>query len=258
MLALVCLPALAANAADWKDWPHHDQESLQRSFDVPGAGRKLSVNNIHGFIHVTGYDGTQVKVSVQKHYYGRTADALQRAKREVTLELAQDGNAVKLYADGPFRKANWNWGSSDYRVSFEYEIQVPRDTELALHGLNDAIVVKQTTGNFDVHGLNGGIELDAVAGSGTVHTLNGKVKVAFAKNPEHNTEFHTLNGPIDVYFAQPLNADLQYHTLNGGVYADFDVTHLDGKRGSARAGKGGPELSFHALNGPIRLHTKTL
>ena len=65
LMALACLPALAADGSDWKNWQYHDQESVQRSFDVPGAGRKLSVNNIHGFIHVTGYDGSQIKVSVQ-------------------------------------------------------------------------------------------------------------------------------------------------------------------------------------------------
>jgi hypothetical protein len=255
-IAAACVPILAAQSGNFRNWTHQDQQSQERSFDVPGAGRKLSVENIHGFIHVTGYDGSQIKVSAQKHYYGRTAEDLQKARQSITLEMTQTGNSVRLYAGGPFRHGDsWNEGSEGYRAAFDYEIQVPRDTELSLHGLNDPILVKQTSGNFQVHGLNGGIDMEAVSGSGSVHTLNGKVKVAFARNPEHNTDFHTLNGPIDVYFAQPLNADLQYHTLNGGVFADFDVA--SGRRGSARVGSGGPELTFHALNGQIRLHTKT-
>ena len=58
--------------------------------------------------------------------------------------------------------------------------------------------------------------------------MNGKLKVAFARNPEHDSQFHTLNGAMDVYFHEPLNADLHFKTLNGGVYADFDVSSIPG------------------------------
>lgn len=279
ILAISCLPVMAFQPSDWRDWKYQDEESIKRSFDVPGAGRKLLVDNISGFIHVTGYDGRQVQVSVQKHNTGRSPEALQEAKRDVKLDMSQQGNFVRLYVDGPFRSGNGTNYRGDeyygYRVEFDYEIQVPRDTVLTLKNINKEIVVKQTTGDYEIHGLNGGIEMDGVAGSGTVRTLNGKMKVSFDRNPERASEFHTLNGAIDVYFREPLNADLHFKTLNGGVYADFDVSPLptvgqvseqrngrfyyrSNRNGSARAGKGGPALTFDGLNGAIRLHTKTL
>jgi hypothetical protein len=106
--------------------------------------------------------------------------------------------------------------------------------------------------------------------------LNGPLKVSFSKNPAKDTEFHTLNGKMDIYFQPSLDADLNFKTLNGGVYTDFDITtrpmkasaggNADGKfiyrsdhnSMNARAGKGGPELTFNALNGPIRLHSKVM
>ncbi len=277
--AMILLTVLAAGAADWRDWKYEDNETLTRSFDVRGSGRKLLVDNISGFIHVTGYDGTQIQVNVHKHIQARSPEAVQDAKRDVKLDMSQQGSFVRLYEDGPFRGSNGtNYRGEDYygyRVNFDYEIQVPRETELSLKNITSEITVKRTIGNFEIHGLNGGIDMDEVAGSGTVRTLNGKLRVAFAKNPERDTEFHTLNGAMDVYFKEPLNADLHFKTLNGGVYADFDVTPLPGvtqaseqrngkfyyrsnRNGSARAGKGGPALTFDGLNGAIRLHTKTL
>lgn len=274
--ALAVLPCLGAGWSDWRDWKYQDQESIKRTFDVPGSDRKLLVDNVSGSIHVTGYDGNQVQVSVQKHIYGRSAEALAEGKRDVKLDLSQQGSFVRLYADGPFRD-NHGYRGDDYygyRVIFDYEIQVPRNSALSLKNLNSEIVVKGTAGDFEINGLNGGIEMDQVAGSGKVRTLNGKLKVTFAKNPERDCEFHTLNGAMDVYFHDPLNADLRYKTLNGGVFADFDVTAIPGttttstqggrvyyrpnRDGSARAGKGGPVLRFEGLNGAIRLHTKTL
>jgi hypothetical protein len=76
---------------------------------------------------------------------------------------------------------------------------------------------------------------------------------------------------MDVYFRPALSADLLFKTFNGDIFSDFDVTPLpnasvetvrrDGKyvyssrRGkAARVGQGGPEISFDAFNGSIRLH----
>lgn len=273
LLALALFPALCA---DWHDWKYDDKETITRSFDARGAGRGLLVDNLHGFIHVTGYDGAQVQVNVQKRVVGRSPEAVQEGKRDVKLDMTQQGSYVRLYVDGPFRTSSGTNYRGDeyygYRVTFDYEIQVPRDAELSLKNLNSEITVKHTTGKFDVHGLNGGIDLDDVAGYGVVRTLNGKLRVAFSRNPEHDSEFHTLNGGMDVFFKEPLNADLKFKTLNGGVFADFDVTpqpisgeqrngkfyYRSDKNGSARAGKGGPVLTFDGLNGAIRLHTKTL
>ena len=111
-----------------------------------------------------------------------------------------------------------------YRVTFDYDIQVPFDTELVLKTINDGdIEVKKTTGDFTINGLNGGIDMEEISGSGSVRTLNGPVKVTFTRNPAKASEFHSLNGNVDVYFQPGLNADLNFHTLNGGIYTDFDV-----------------------------------
>jgi len=278
ILAVAFLP-LAAVASDDRNWKYEDQETISRNFDLTASSaRKLLVDNRSGAIHVTGYNGSQVQITVQKKIRAWSNEALAEGKRDVKLDMSQQGNFVRLYADGPFRSDHYRGDDYyGYHVTFEYQVQVPADTELELKNTNSGIDVKHTTGPFDVHGLNGSISMDDVSGSGVVNTLNGPVKVTFTRNPEHDSEFHTLNGRIDVYFQPPLNADLHFQTLNGGVYSDFDVTALpiqvsgstgsqDGRflyrshrnSGSARAGKGGPSLSFHTLNGRIELHSKAL
>jgi hypothetical protein len=272
MLTMAALPALASD--HWDDWKVEDHEKITRSFTV-GSGsnpRRLLVDNVDGFIHVTGTAGSEIKMSVDRHTKAESKEAMEEAKRDVKLDISQQGNFVRVYADGPFRNNNRGERYYNYRVKFDCEIQVPKDAEIVLHSLSSEINVKGTGGDFDVHTLNGPIDMESVAGSGSVHTLNGNVKVAFAKNPEKASTFHTLNGTVDIYFQKPLNASLKYHTLNGGVWADFDVQpettssgngHLiygparSNRNGSARVGSGGPQLSFEGLNGAIRLHTKT-
>jgi hypothetical protein len=280
---ILLLPALswAQRHRDQRSWRVEDNEKIDRSFSFTGGDpHKLLVDNISGFVHVTGYSGPQVQVSVAKHIGADSTAAMTEAKRDIKLDMSQQGNFVRLYVDGPFRNHNGNgvnYRGDDYygyRVTFDYDIQVPFDTELVLKTINDGdIVVKKTAGDFTVNGLNGGIDMEEISGSGNVRTLNGPVKVTFTRNPAKPSEFHSLNGNVDVYFQPALNADLSFHTLNGGIYTDFDVAtrpvsgsgqNVDGKflyrvdrrSMSARTGNGGPELKFDTLNGSIRLHSK--
>lgn len=278
LIALVSLPLLADNYHDWRTWKYEDKETIQRSFSV-GANSKVLVDNISGFVHVTGYDGNKVEIDVRKEARAELNDSLAQSKRDVKLDIEQVGDTVTLYVDGPFRIQNGiNYRGDNYygyHVNYDYEIRVPRATVVDLKTINNGdIEVKGTSGDFSVHELNGGIDMQDISGSGVVHTLNGKVKVAFARNPARDCEFHTLNGAMDVYFQQPLNAELHFKTLNGGVYADFDVAPLNtpvsaavsngrylyrsNRSNSGRAGSGGPKLTFNGLNRAIRLHTKTL
>ncbi len=276
-LAAVSLSLLAAQHRQ-SDWTFEDRETINRTFKVAAGDNvsKLLVDNVNGFIHVTGGAGSEIRVKVEKHIRGESQSDLDRAKHDVTVDMSQDGNSVKLYENGPFRSPGGgvNWSSDRYRysVTFDYEIEAPSGAQLELKELNGAIAVKNSSGNFKVNTLNGKIDMQEIAGAGSVRSLNGAVKVAFTRNPTAESSFHTLNGPIDIYFQPSLDADISFKTLHGGVYSDFDVTTMPaviqgdgsgtrfiyrtGGNMKVRAGKGGPALSFHTLNGAIRLHSK--
>jgi len=276
-LAAVSLSLLAAQHRQ-SDWTFEDRETINRTFKVAAGDNvsKLLVDNVNGFIHVTGGAGSEIRVKVEKHIRGESQSDLDRAKHDVTVDMSQDGNSVKLYENGPFRSPGGgvNWSSDRYRysVTFDYEIEAPSGAQLELKELNGAIAVKNSSGNFKVNTLNGKIDMQEIAGAGSVRSLNGAVKVAFTRNPTAESSFHTLNGPIDIYFQPSLDADISFKTLHGGVYSDFDVTtvpavlqgegsgtrfvYRTGGNMKVRAGKGGPALSFHTLNGAIRLHSK--
>ena len=276
-LAAAFLPLLLAQHRQ-SDWTFEDRETINRTFKVAAGDNvsKLLVDNVNGYIHVTGGAGSEIQVKVEKHFRAESQSDLDKAKHDVTLDMSQDGNSVKLYENGPYRSPGGgvNWSSDRYRysVTFDYEIQAPSGAQLELRELNGAIEVKNSSGNFKVNTLNGKIDMQEIAGAGSVKSLNGPVKVAFTRNPTSESSFDTLNGPIDIYFQPSLNADIAFKTLHGGVYSDFDVTtaptvikgdgsgtrfiYRTGGNMKVCAGKGGPALSFRTLNGAIRLHAK--
>lgn len=278
ILTLVAVPLVLGYARDDDDsFRYEDHEAIHKSFRLSGAQTdwNLDVNNVTGSIHVTGYDGNEVKIDIDRHNMAESRDSLAEAKRRVTLEISQSGNRVRVYQDGPWRngddgvnyRGDRHYG---YRVDCDYQIQVPRAIALTLRNMfHGPIEVRGTTGEFYVHDFNGGITMDDIAGFGDVQTFNGPVKVTFSRNPEHDTSFKTFNGSVDVYFRPDLNADLHFKTFNGGVYSDFELAPIpvaasgtrfvyrSGRTGNGRIGKGGPKLSFEGFNGTIRLHSKS-
>jgi DUF4097 and DUF4098 domain-containing protein YvlB len=253
-----------------------DEEKIQKSFTLPAAGQKsLEVDNVWGSIEVIADTTDKVELTVARTNEAESKEKLERAKKEVTLDITQEEGTLKLYVNGPFRcQCDDCWHSRDdegYRVKMDFKVHVPRDIDIKVKTVNEGRVkVSNINGSFVVRNVNGDIEMDNVAGSGTARTVNGPVIVSFRQNPHQNSEFKTVNGSIELRFAHDLSADFRFKTFNGGIYSDFPVTTLpvhaiqEERRGGkmvyradrftgARVNGGGPEIQIENLNGDIRI-----
>src|SRR5215467_8910838 len=201
--------------------PVQEQETIQKTFSVGAAHKLLDVDNIFGSIEVVGGQSDQVQLVVNKSIRAESKERMEAAKKEVTLDITDQPDLLKLYVNGPFR-CNCNngrdncggWhGDNGYRVKMDFQIQVPRNVEITLKTVNSGHVqVRDVTGNFSVHNVNGGIDMQNVAGSGVARTVNGGVKVTFRENPREKSEFATINGNVDLYFTRGLAADFRFKT----------------------------------------------
>jgi hypothetical protein len=256
-----------------------EQETIRKTFNLTAANKVLDVDNIFGSIEVTGGQGDQVQLVVNKTISAESKDRMDAAKKEVTLDIIDQPDLLKLYVNGPFRCncengrdgcGGWH-GDRGYTVKMDFQLQVPRNIEVKLRTVNSGHVrVQDVTGNFSVHNVNGGIEMQNVAGSGVAKTVNGPVKVTFRENPREKSDFATINGNVDLYFVRGLAGDFRFKTMNGAVYSDFEMTSLPAqpvsseRRGTkfvfrsdrftgGRVGSGGPEIKAENLNGDIRV-----
>jgi len=277
-LMLLFSTALALTAASDDRWKFDEHQSVNKTFNVTTAGSgnaKLLVDNITRSVHVTGYAGREVKISADMRFRAESAEALAEAKRDVKLDMNNQGDFARIYLDDPFRDHN-NRGERyyGYTVSVDFEIQVLTNIEVILKTVNGGpVILKNTSSAFDVRNVTGTILMEQVSGSGSVSAVNGSVTVAFSRNPTQATSFRTVNGEMDVYFQPPLAAGMSFKTVNGQVYTDFDVTPTPEKAGEVeskngkfiyrsnrltrgRAGQGGPDIAFETVNGNIRLHSK--
>jgi hypothetical protein len=253
----------------------HEQEKLEKSFTMPAGHRSLEIDNIWGSIEVTGGPGDQVQLTVNKTLRAESKEQLEKARKDVTLDITQQGDLLKLYVNGPFRcqcnDCRGSRGDEGYNVKMDFQVRVPRDIDLKVKTVNEGrVIIREVNGNFLVRNVNGDIEMDRVAGSGTAHTVNGPVKVSFQQNPRESSDFRTVNGNIELSFARNLAADFRFKTFNGGIYSDFPVTGLPvhgiqeehhgakvifraDRFSGARVSSGGPEIKVENLNGDIRI-----
>lgn len=258
-----------------------------RTFTAGGGPRILELDGFRGNIIATGISATAtrgdaVEIVVHEKVTGRNREEIEEARRQVTVDLSQQGNRVKIYVDGPFRCndrddrescRNCACGDRDkdrvsQRVTHDFELRVPAGTEIDLGTVMGDVRVDGTDGPFEVSSVNGKVAMAGVRGAGTARSVNGGVKVTFAANPNGACKFETVNGELDVAFRPGLDADASFKTLNGEVYTDFPYKmrslatpagdRQDGRFVLRKAGTfgitiggGGPEIAFATINGDI-------
>jgi hypothetical protein len=279
LLLAACGIGAVCLARDRDDrWPVRAQEDIEKALPLSGFPFRLVVDNIEGYVHVTGTNSSTVQVKAHKVIRAESDADVAEAQRDVKLDISSKPGTVSVYYDAPWRCNGENGGCHNnerrfYSVLFDIDVQVPREAKAYVSTVNRGdIQLNNTTGNFEVKDINGPIAIKAVSGSGEVHTINGPIDVEFSGNPKEATSFKTINGTVNVTFQPGLSANLSFKTFNGQIFSDFDVTALarpisqperaDGRfvyrsnrEHGARVGQGGPELRFETLNGNVNLRT---
>ena len=262
---------------DEQGFAEREQEKIEKSFAMPaGAGRRtLEIDNVWGSIEVVGTASDHAQLTVNKSIRAESKGKIEQAKKDVALDITQQGDALKLYVNGPFRCNCHDCGRSreddGYVVKMDFQVQVPRDIDIKIKTVNEGhVAVRDINGRFVVRNVNGDIQIRNIAGSGTARTVNGPVKVSFRQNPSEASDFETVNGAVELAFARDLAADFKFKTFNGGIYSDFPVTALPvqgmkeehhgakvifraDRYTGARVSAGGPQIKVENLNGDIRI-----
>jgi len=136
------------------------QEKIEKSFAMPaGAGRRtLEIDNIWGSIELTGVASDQVQLTVNKSIRAESKGKIDQARKDVTLDITQQGDGLKMYVNGPFRCNCHDCGRSrdneGYIVKMDFQVQVPRDVFAALPARAKRLLryspqVDKTTRTFD-------------------------------------------------------------------------------------------------------------
>jgi hypothetical protein len=139
-LGAIVTPLLMVTLSADDNLSVEERETIERTFPAP---KNIDIDNVDGSITLTGTDAREVKVEIHKTIHARSAEKVQKAKHEVRLDMAQQGDELRLYVDGPFRckctDGSFNYRGSHhygYEVSFDFTVKAPRDTNVRLRTVN--------------------------------------------------------------------------------------------------------------------------
>lgn len=202
-----------------------DTEQFDRTIPFHAGGR-LKVNNFSGHVTITGTDGGNVVVHAVRHASRERLDAIH-------IDIAVDASEVAIEAN----KKDSDWGDrGDNVVETDFDIQVPRQTEL------------------DVHAFSSEVKISGVSGRQDLKTFSGAVIVTDATGPMHA---ETFSGNIDVTFAGAVNGQVDFHTFSGRLSSARPLSvHTASRRGSmsGELGSGGDTaLQFKTFSGDVTL-----
>jgi hypothetical protein len=191
------------------------------SFSDPSRPGTLRVGIVTGSILIKGSDAKDVVIDAHPGpsdfgiRHSDTPPGMRRLSPQPSFTVEEQDNRMSIEASSPSQ-------------SFEFEIQVPRRTNLDLSTVNGGnVVVEDVEGDLELANVNGSINLSNVGGSVVAHTINGKVSATLTRvAPQKPMSFTSLNGAVDVTLPAAVKANLSLRSDRGSVFTDFDITVL--------------------------------
>ncbi|MCC7126768.1 MAG: hypothetical protein IT178_18095 [Acidobacteria bacterium] len=205
----------------------------------------------NGGIRVEGWDNADILVRAVVHARGRDEAEARQLAGQVQVTMANG----RVEASGPDGNRDRNW-------SVSYRINVPRQTDLALHGTNGGIRITGVAGAITFDTVNGGVQLADLGGRVSGRTQNGGVTVALQGDSwvGDGLDVQTSNGGVTLRIPAGYNAQLETRTVNGGFRSEYPLTlkgELTPRRGiSTTLGSGGATVRVQTTNGGVRVETR--
>lgn len=213
----------------------------QRSLFVDGRD--------NGSVTFYGWDRNEVLVRAIVETWADTRGDAEAVAKEVTIET--DGDRIR--SDGPLNRRHAFW-------SVNYEVWVPRRTNLDAHTHNGGVSVEGVEGRMELRAVNGGIALRQAAGDIRGRTTNGGVTAYLDGQTWRGTglDLETRNGGVVLEIPRGYSAELETGSVNGSMNIDFPITVQGyiGRRIHTKLGNGGPRVRATTTNGGVRIRER--
>ena len=180
-----------------------------RELTFPATGSLSIVDRTNGDISVRAWDGDEVHV---RALVRATARDLEAAREIVANVVISEGNTLR--ASGPEPRGNQRWGNQgwgDQSWTVDYDVQVPRETELTVAAVNGEVAIRGLSGDVSVAAVNGEIAIGDVSGDISAEAVNGQIGISQASG---DIAAKTVNGSIEL---EGVSGSVDARAVNGRI-----------------------------------------
>lgn len=248
---ILTLTALALSAMPTLAGAQETTEHVTRTLKLEPGGT-LRLKSFSGPIHISVSDRPEVVIDAVR--YG-TRERLSR----IALDIHEDGSNT-VVVDANRRDHTWfEFSGRDNVVKTDFEIKVPRLTNLDLSVFSAPITVDGVEGVFKAHGFSSRLEFQNVVGPIQAHTFSGSIVIR-AKTwlPGQTIDVDTFSGNIDLHVPENARGSVSFSSFSGHLHSERPLVLRSGNRRSLRAelGDGGDSaghLVFKTFSGSVKI-----
>jgi hypothetical protein len=208
-----------------------ETEHVSRTAKLAPGGT-LRLKNFSGRVTITAADRDDAAIEAVRR---GTRSQLDRIK----LDIRDNGST--LVVDANHHDSTWDHWARHHVVETDFDIQVPRKTNLDITVFSSPVTVEGVEGSYDVHGFSSRLRLDDIAGPVRAHTFSGSVEIRERTwQPRQAIDIDTFSGSIDVHVPESAKASVIFRSFSGRLNSDMPLTFSGSTRRSIR-GRLGPD-----------------
>ncbi len=235
--------ALPSHASDWLTQEFHQTYALS-------ADGRVSIENLNGFVHISGWDKNEVQVDAVKR--ARRQDRLDEAK--IVVDARSD--TIVIRTEYPEHDQTFTSGDHNNPATVDYTVHVPRRARLdEIELVNGELEIQDVAGDVHASSVNGSVVARNLSGRTDLSAVNGRTEAAFQQLPAEPVRISSVNGSLVLTIPSDSQADLRASTVSGGIDTDFGfrVHHGQyvGHDLQGQLGKGGTRIELENVNGRI-------
>lgn len=226
------------------------QETEKISRTVASApGGTLRLKSFSGRVNIVGSDGNDVVI-----------DAVRRATRDrlnhIKLDIHSDGSTV--YIDANRRESSW-WITNNNVVETDFDIKVPRRTNLNVQVFSAAVTIEGVEGRYNLGGFSSRINVVDAAGPIKAHTFSGRIDIKASRwTDDQEIDVNTFSGDVSLRLPEAASGLVTFNSFSGHLNSDVPLTLRSGNRRSLKAELGanprsGGNLRFKTFSGSVRI-----
>ncbi len=243
--AVLALATPAHTAASVFDETEHVTRTIQLE-----PGGTLRLKNFSGRVTITAVDRSEIVI-----------DAVRRAPRSrldrIKLDIHTAGSHVIVVDANQREHSWWSFAGGDNVVETDFDINVPRRTDLHLQVFSSPVEVQGVEGFHDVHGFSSRVSLADISGSVRARTFSGSVVIreqSWGPNPAIDVE--TFSGNVELHLPDAASGSLTFSSFSGRLNSELPLTMHSATRRHMRAelgGGGNGTLRFRTFSGSVKI-----
>jgi DUF4097 and DUF4098 domain-containing protein YvlB len=226
----------------------YETERVSQTLKMDPGGT-LRLRSFSGRVTIAASDRSEIVIDAVRSGTRTQLD-------HIKLDIHADGSNVVV--DANRHERSWyDFVSRNNVVETDFDVKVPRRTNLDLSVFSAPVTVDGVAGSHKVHSFSSRLSLSDVSGSIQAHTFSGPVLIREKSwDADQTIDVHTFSGNVELHVPESARGAVTFKTFSGRLNSEMPLTLHSSRRQNLEAELGGggtSRLRFETFSGSVKI-----